>query len=338
MKRKVSILMALLLALALLTGCGGSSAAKSASTPSMAPSAAAGSSMAAMDSANGFSYATEEAELSTAPAAKTGSGFDTRANLPENVKLIYTADISLESSEFDAAQAGLNELVASMGGWFERSELNNYARYRSAWYVVRVPAEQFDAFCGAVGTLGQVNSLNRSAQDVSEAYYDTESRLLTQRTKLERLQALLAQAEEMEDIITLESAISETELYIENLTGSLRRYDSLVGYSTVNLSLSEVYKLTEVEEPVIGFGAKLAAAFKTGCSRFVDGLEDLLLGFAYGWVGWLIFIAVVVVVVVVARKLIRRKRAKDAEAKAAYEARLEARRAEAQREAEEKKE
>ena len=330
MKRRISLLLALLLVLALLAGCGGSAPmenAKSAagaaysmpSTPAAAPAAMA-------DSANGFYY-TEDAEVAEAPSApdaqsRTGSG------LPENVKLIYTADISLESTEFDAAQAGLNALVASLGGYFERSELNNYSRYRSAWYVVRVPAENFDAFCASVGGLGQVNSINRSAQDVSEAYYDTESRLTTQRTKLERLQALLAQAEDMEDIITLESAISDTELYIENLTGTLRHYDSLVGYSTVNLSLSEVYKLTETEEPAIGFGAKLAAAFRSGFSRFVDGLQDLLLGLARGWVGWLIFIAVVLIAFFVIRGAVRRKRVRDAQARQDYEARKAQRRAE----------
>ena len=332
--RLFSFLTTLALALALLTGCGGAAPRESAKNASGAAySMPSAPTAAAADSSNGFYYEAETADVPRAPDAQNRTG----SNLPENVKLIYTADISLESTEFDAAQAGLSELTASLGGYFERSELNNYSRYRTAWYVVRVPAENFDAFCSAVGGLGQVNSLNRSAQDVSEAYYDTESRLVTQRTKLERLQALLAQAEEMEDIITLESAISDTELYIESLTGSLRKYDALVGYSTVNVSLSEVYKLTEVEEPVIGFGAKLASAFKTGCSRFVDGLQDLLLGFAYGWVGWLIFIAVVVVVIVVVRRLVRRKRRKDAEAKQAYEQRLAQRRAEAQAQDGEKK-
>ena len=84
--------------------------------------------------------------------------------------------------------------------------------------------------------------------DVSEAYYDQESRLTTQRTKLERLQELLRQAQDMEDIITIESAISETELEIEFLTGSLRKYDSQINYSTITLSLREVYRREEREE------------------------------------------------------------------------------------------
>ena len=150
-------------------------------------------------------------------------------------------------------------------------------------------------------------------------YYDTEARLTTQETKLKRLQELLSKAENMEDIITIESEISETELMIENLTGSLRKYDSLVGFSTVTVYLNEVYKLSDAEEPVIGFGAKLAAAFRRGCTNFVDGLENMLLGFARAWVGWLIFFAVAAVVVILVVRKVRRIKAKRAEKKAAKE-------------------
>ena len=81
-----------------------------------------------------------------------------------------------------------------------------------------------------------------------------------------------------------------------------------MGYATITINLSEVYKLTEVTEPVIGFGAKLAQAFRTGSTGFVDGLQGFLLGVARGWIGWLIFLVIVVVVILVVRK-IRRKRA-----------------------------
>ena len=114
----------------------------------------------------------------------------------------------------------------------------------------------------------------------------------------------------MEDIITIESAISETELAIERLTGTLRHYDSLVGYSTVYISLDEVYRLDDVEQPAIGFGAKYVAALKSGCSRFVWDLQNFLLGVAGNWVGWLTFIVVVTVAVIVIVHLIKRRRKK----------------------------
>ena len=303
MKRKSIPALVLALMLLLFAGCGAESSATADMVVNNSTSASA-----PMESTDGvemeYGYSVES---STEESVDTGSG-----SVPGNAKLIYTASIELETTEFDASVAGLESLVGSMGGYFESSYVNNYGSYRNGNYTVRVPAENFEAFCGAVGELCQLNAISRSADDISEAYYDTESRLVTQQTKLERLQALLAQAENMEDIITIESAISETELAIEKLTGTLRKYDSLVGYSTVEIYLQEVYKLTEVEQPVIGFGAKLAAAFKTGCSNFVDGLERGVLRFARNWTDWLIFAVVVVAAVVVVRKVLKKQKARKA--------------------------
>lgn len=302
MKRKtaraLTALLSILLIALLLTGCGGSAAPNTAT--------------------KGDAYYANNAPAEAAveaPAMYGGEEMQSASlvgNVPANVKMIYTADIELESTEFDAAANALAALTAELGGWYEESRLNNYSRYRSASYTVRLPAAQFEAFCGRVGETATMRSISRAADDVSERYYDVESRLATQRTKLERLQALLAQAEEMEDIITLETAISETELAIENLTGSLRRYDSLVDYATIRVSLNEVYKVTETETAPIGFGARLSAAFREGTEGFVDGLQDLLVDLAEVWLGLLVFLIIVAAVVLI---LVRRHRKRAGTAK-----------------------
>ncbi len=324
MKRSISLILCLILALCLFTGCGAASSPASPADKNamsmgaveapMAPEApaepAAPAPMPEMD----YGYYYEESVTDSAgpvsgtdlPKSEEGS------SLPVNTKLIYTANMDLETTAFDDAIAGLETLVKDMGGYFEQSNVNNYGSYRQGSYTVRVPAKNFDGFCTAVGELCQLNSISRSAQDVSEAYYDTESRLVTQQTKLDRLQGLLAQAATMEDIIELENAISNTEYQIEQLTGTLRKYDSLVGYSTVSIYINEVFELTEVEEPVIGFGAKLAEAFKRGSSNFVDSLQRMALRFARNWVGWIIWIVIIAVVVFFVVRSIRRRRTRYA--------------------------
>ena len=315
MKKRWSILLAISMVLSLLLcGCGSATAKNDTSYYAAGDTAyyEEAESSAAYDAgwnekmkADAPAGGNISAPMEPAQNAQTQMG----SNLPENVKLIYRADIDMESTEFDATVEGLSVLVNTMGGYFERSELNNNNQhYRWGYYTVRVPAANFNAFCEGVGGLCQVNNISRSAEDVSEAYYDIESRLATQKTKLDRLQKLLEQAEVMEDIIELESAISDTELTIEQLTGSLRRYDSLVGYSTISISLAEVYKLTEPEQPVIGFGAKLAAAFRAGTNRFVDNLGDFALGFARAWVGWLIFLIIAAAVILLICRGARRRR------------------------------
>ncbi len=304
MKKAFSILLSLILLFS-LTACG-SAAMDSATAAPMAPGSANG----AMKEEMGFDYAVPDTPAEAPmPAPNVSGGSElVSSTLPENVKMIYRGYLYLESTAFDTATAGLQELVSQMGGYFETSELNNYSPYRSAFYVVRVPSAKYNEFCGKVGTLAQLNSQRHTSENVSEAYYDTESRLVTQRTKLERLQELLAKADKMEDIITLESAIAETELQIERLTGTLRKYDALVDYATVEISLEEVYVLTEQEQPVIGFWPKLAEAFKTGTNRFVDDVENFALRFARNWISRLISLCIWVVIILLVVRFLRKKK------------------------------
>ena len=134
-------------------------------------------------------------------------------------------------------------------------------------------------------------------EEITEAYYDTAGRLETQKIKLERLQELLSKAELMEDIITIESAISETEWQIDNLSGTLRHYDSKVEYATVNINLREVYKLSNVEDVPETFGERISNSFSRGLSDFADTMENLAVGFAYSWMWWLLGAAVVAVLI-----------------------------------------
>ena len=296
MKRGFAWLLTLLALLGLLSGCGGGGDTAAADTATSADTADNGT------AASGGSYG---AWAETEVAEDSGQAEDGASDRLENAKMIYTARMEVETTAFDTAAADLRTLVEILGGYFEQAAVHNYGSgYRSGDYTVRVPADQFQPFLDRVGTLCHVTYQEQTSENVSEAYYDAESRLATQRTKLERLQNLLAQAENMEDIITIESAISDTELEIERLTGTLRQYDSLVDYATVYISLQEVYQLSNVEEPATTFGSRMSTAFASGWRGFVSALEGLAVALAYGWV-WLLLL--VVIGVVVGRILWKRK-------------------------------
>ena len=279
MRRGFAMLAALLLVLGLLTGCGGGGDTASSAVTSDAVSE---------DAADSGSYGGNMA----AQMPESAEGEDGEDRL-QNAKMIYTADLTVETTAFDDAASSLRQMVEDMGGYFETASLyNRGGDYRSASYTIRVPADQFQNLLTQVGELCHVVRKEESGDNISEEYYDVESRLVTQQTKLERLQTLLSQAETMEDIITIESAISDTELTIEQLTGTLRRYDSLVDYSTVNITLEEVYKLSNAEEPPTSFASRLGKAFAAGWNGFVDVLEALVMILAYAWVPVVLLLAV----------------------------------------------
>ena len=284
MKRGFAWMLTLLLLLGLLSGCGGSGNATASDDATTSADSADNGTASAGGSYGVWAETTEESG---------GTAEDGASDRLENAKMIYTARMEVETTAFDTAAADLRTLVEILGGYFEQAAVHNYGSgYRSGDYTVRIPADQYRPFLERVGTLCHVTYQEESSDNISTAYYDAESRLVTQQTKLERLQNLLAQAENMEDIITIESAISDTELEIEQLTGTLRHYDSLVDFSTVYITLQEVYQLSNVEEPATSFGSRVGTAFASGWRGFVSTLESLAVALAYGWV-WLLLLAVI---------------------------------------------
>ena len=302
------IIPALLLVIALLTGCGASGGAPmdNAMTESMPQ---VNGSMGSFDGDYGWIDSGAAEDMKDTAAGNLSTEVPSAPSSPTaNAKLIYTADVTLQTKEYDAACAALNELVTRLGGYFEMREVNQGGTYRSLYCVVRVPAEHFSALLAQAGTIANMTYCNEYSRDVSEAYYDLEARLTTQRTKLQRLQELLAKAADMADIITIESAISDTELQIEYLTGSLRNYDSLIGFSTVNINLHEVYRLSTEEETPVTFGDRLSTAFKRGLQQGVENVEDFIIFVARNWLSLIIWGAIIggAVVIVVRRRAKRR--------------------------------
>ena len=221
-----------------------------------------------------------------------------------DAKIVYTANLDLETTTFDQATADIAATVERFGGYFANSSQSGQnSSYRYADYTIKVPKNEFNNFLNYIGQTCAVTYSSTSAEDITDSYYDVDSRLKTAQTKLERLQELLAKADNMSDIITIESAISDAEWEIENLTGTLRTYDARVEYATVYLSLREVYKLSGTDSAPMTLGRRIGSSFVRGLKSVGNFFEDLLVWLAYSWI-WL---AVITVIVIVGIRLAKKK-------------------------------
>ena len=253
------------------------------------------------------------------PAGAKDSGFTGNVitddasilNPAENgLKIIYTAYINMETTQFDESVKQIEELARKNNAYFEMAGVSSASTYyRSASYVVRVPADQLDSFLDGAQGICTITNLQKYAEDVSESYFDVEARLETAKAKLARLRELLAAASEMQDIIILENEISSTQYQIDSLTGTLNHYNSQISYSTVSIDLREVYRVNEENAPLT-FGQHITKAFKEGLAGFGLFLEGLLIFLAGNWI-WLLIVAAVIVVVILLIVRGRRKRRKE---------------------------
>lgn len=312
MKRKLFAIS--LVAILLLAGCGGGS---KTAEDSQAPASGATSDYEGgnylpdrenywdMDSA-------ETAPSEPMPAPPTPAGGSEPSSVYQNpgAKLIRRAELNIQTEQFDQSLEALNQLVNNCGGYFESANLYGGGRRdayatRSGEYVVRIPAQQYNLFLSSTGDLGYVNSKTESSEDVGTQYYDTETRLKTQRTKQERLLALLERAETMEDIISLENALSDVEYQIEMYSSDLRRYDALINFSTFRIYLNEVRQITEEVGETASLGQRMAAGFQASFRGLGQGFQDLLV-----WVSYNLFLTAVLIGVAVAAVVVGKRELK----------------------------
>ena len=295
MKKYSCLILTLLLLAALLTGCGASSQATydrgfTAEAAVEAPMAAPADGAALKNS-----------------AADTGS-----TALPENHKWIVTVNLTAETDDLDGLTAALDAKIAAVKGYVEDqnvyngSSYQNGRRYRSANLTVRVPADSIDAFLQDVGGLANVVRQNKRLEDVTLSYVATESRLKALETEQTRLLELLAQADNMTDLLDIEARLSEVRYEIENYASQKRLYDNQIDYATVYLAIEEVQEYTPVEEPTLW--ERISKGFKDNLKGVGDDLLDVLVWFIVS-LPYLVVLAVVLFLVILALRRIRHRRA-----------------------------
>ena len=193
-----------------------------------------------------------------------------------------------------------------MGGYIENSSVWGSSYYntgstRNSEYTVRIPSDRLDEFIEVVGSLGNVTYKNESVEDVTLQYVDVESRKKALETEQARLLELLEKADNLEDLLTIESRLSEVRYELENYGSQKRLLDNQIDYSTVHITVNEVERITEVKERTF---------FEEIGYRFNDSLYIVgagLKGFVIGIIGSLpiiaVWIAVIAGIVLILRKV-----------------------------------
>lgn len=272
MKKRTRILAALAAA-ALLAGCGASDSGKA-------------------------DYQTENAAYDSEYAVDAAGGADSSlmpdsAATDENAqKIIYNADLSMESTDFDAARETLLAAVDANDAWLEYSSIDGAEsdHDRTANFTVRVPVENYRSFLAAAGDAGSVQNLSENAQNITSSYIDVQARLTALEAQRDRLNELADEAETTADLLEIESQLSDVQYQLENYTRQLHNMDQQVSYSTVDIYLEEVATLTPTG---VTFTERIADAFGGGWDAFVGFVQGLVIALVYLWPVVLVVIAVI---------------------------------------------
>ena len=223
MKRVRSIILLIIFTAAgILTGCG---ARKNFAAMKYAADSASVRS--------GDVYAAEE------KAAGTLS--DDAPPLPENRKLIRTGNIRFEVSSLADTKAAAEAWAKRFGGYVSDFSEDG----RSLGMTVHIPSSVFDDAMSSSGTIGKIVSKSADSVDVTDRFYDLDSRLATRRVLLERLQSYLREAKNMKDMLDIETKINDVTVEIEQMQGQFNRLSEQIDYSEIYIEANLPYNHAE---------------------------------------------------------------------------------------------
>ncbi len=222
-----------------------------------------------------------------------------------NRKVIKRGSMLIETEHYQESVDAIYRITKNANGYIENYRIRGGSDRASdlhrAYYDIRVPHDKYDDLLLQMSDIGFVKNNQSRIEDVSDVYFDTESRLKTLRVQEERLLALMEKAEKIEDVIALEESLSDVLYRIESLTGKLKKYDNLINYSTVTIELVEVRKEEAKNQKQQGFASKLAKSFQNGLKNTQYAFEGLLLLLAENFV--LIVVVAIVVFLIKKRKM-----------------------------------
>lgn len=222
-------------------------------------------------------------------------------------QIITTVDLTVTVTTPLTAADAASKIAEKFGGSVsyrsERSATDDYAG--SAQLTLRIPSAKLTTALDELKELGVARDTSINALDVSAEVTDLDARITSLQTSVDRLLVLMSQATSTENLLAVESALSQRQAELESLQAHKRSLDDQVQLSTVNLYLE-----SEASAPSPNpdnFWTGLVA----GWNAFVGFWAGVLVALGV-LVPWLAAAGLITMIVLVWVKLARRRRAASA--------------------------
>jgi len=222
----------------------------------------------------------------------------------DETKIVKTGSLDLQVPELGAALDKAHATIVGLGGYVGESKESNDGERSTALVTYRIPAARWDDAIAALrGLATKVLSEQTNAVEVTGQLIDLSARIDNLQASEHALQGILEQATKVQDILDVESRLSDVRGQIEQLQAQQAHLADQAALGTLAVS----YGL-----PVV---ATVEAQQKWSPADEIDrataSLVDLLqtaaaagIWFAIVWIPALVFLAVVLAVaLVVVRRL-----------------------------------
>lgn len=175
----------------------------------------------------------------------TGGNVIQAAEIPalEDRKIIYESDLSVLSLDVDETYLDVLEAIEMYPAYIESEWVNE----TKVQLVIRVESSSFDELVQDLKEEGdQLLHYNKTSEDITNQYSTFSARLDALNAQHQRIIELIEVATELDDILALENERAELEAELNAIGQTLANYDSLVDFSTINMSINLISDLSSL--------------------------------------------------------------------------------------------
>jgi hypothetical protein len=181
--------------------------------------------------------------------------------------VIRTGQAFIEVEKVDPAIFKIRQLTATVGGYITNSSISGGRdQIRQATLELKIPAANYDNAVGSLSTIGKVETVTSTAQDVGEEFVDVTARVTNARRLEERLISLLSnRTGKLDEVLRVERELARVREEIERYQGRLRFLSSRAAMSTLTITVHE-------PSPLLGSDPgenPIAAALRRAWRNFV---------------------------------------------------------------------
>ena len=208
--------------------------------------------------------------------------------------MIRNGQAFIEVDKVDPAILRIRQLTAQVGGYITNSSISGGRdQIRQATLELKIPALKYDQAVGSLSTIGKVETVNSTAEDVGEEFVDVTARVSNARRLEERLITLLStRTGKLDEVLRVERELARVREEIERYEGRLRYLSSRAAISTLTITVHEPVAIlgnTPGENPI---AAALHRAWKNfvalvaGVVASLGVVIPLALLALVGWMGY----------------------------------------------------
>ncbi|MBP5403134.1 MAG: DUF4349 domain-containing protein [Treponema sp.] len=182
---------------------------------------------------------------------KKEDGKDSR-DIAEERKLVRNGSLTIQVSDLKSISSTINVLVENYGGYISSS--TDYSNESN--YVIRIPSDRFDEVMNSLDKVGKILSRSVSAKDVTDQFYDLQTRLETKKILRDKYNQYLLKAQNVKDMLEIERQLNDVIYDIESIEGSLKLLNNQIDYSTITITFRTPEKTYSPDYTINGISVK----------------------------------------------------------------------------------